>query len=79
MWFPKYRTKVMSAIQSEAQRGVKFIELAAIKGGPVTQVSHFSGAFHTRFGAFRTNLGALLAWYKTICHIQKLTVDDLSR
>ena len=42
MWFPKYRTKVMGAIQAEAQRGVKFIELAAIKGGPVTQVRHFS-------------------------------------
>lgn len=58
MWFPKYRTKVMGAIQAEAQRGVKFIELAAIKGGPVTQVGHFSDAFsHSVLcfgGQFRT-------------------------
>jgi hypothetical protein len=47
MWFPKYRTKVMGAIQAEAQRGVKFIELAAIKGGPVTQVRHFFRRFFT--------------------------------
>jgi len=59
MWFPKYRTKVMSAIQSEAQRGVKFIELAAIKGGPVTQVWHFSDAFHTPFGGFANQFGKL--------------------
>ena len=55
MWFPKYRTKVMGAIQAEAQRGVKFIELAAIKGGPVTQVRHsFDSfrAFPARFGRF---------------------------
>eukprot|EP01045_Picozoa_sp_COSAG04_P025673 COSAG04_NODE_3413_length_2834_cov_2.395978_1_plen_667_part_10 len=38
MWFPKYRTKVMGAIQAEAQRGVKYIEMLAIAGGPVSQL-----------------------------------------
>jgi hypothetical protein len=40
MWFPKYRTKVMGAIQAEAQRGVKRIVMVAIKGGPVSQLEH---------------------------------------
>ena len=51
MWFPKYRTKVMGFIQAEAQRGVKFIELAAIRGGPVTQVCHLSPHFWGTFTA----------------------------
>eukprot|EP01043_Picozoa_sp_COSAG02_P048619 COSAG02_NODE_4793_length_4973_cov_2.768158_3_plen_305_part_00 len=38
--FPKYRTKVMGAITAEAQRGLKFIEMVAIPGGPVTQLEH---------------------------------------
>ena len=39
MWFPKYKTKVMGAIQAEAQRkGVKYIEMVAIAGGPVSQL-----------------------------------------
>ena len=38
MWFPKYRTKVMGAVQAEAQRGVKFIEMVAVNGGPVSQL-----------------------------------------
>ena len=69
MWFPKYRTKVMGAIQAEAQRGVKFIELAAIKGGPVTQVGQLFRRFFTLvltlFGPF------LDAFYGLI-------LDDLS-
>ena len=37
-WFFKYRTKVMTFIQGEAQRqGVHTIEMLATKGGPVTQ------------------------------------------
>eukprot|EP01045_Picozoa_sp_COSAG04_P021598 COSAG04_NODE_2341_length_4295_cov_5.618061_3_plen_810_part_00 len=40
MWFPKYRTKVMGAIQAEAQRGLKLIVMVALKGGPVTQLEH---------------------------------------
>eukprot|EP01047_Picozoa_sp_COSAG01_P060496 COSAG01_NODE_7422_length_3214_cov_3.664526_1_plen_835_part_10 len=39
MWFPKYRTKVMGAIQAEAQRpGIKYIEMVVIAGGPVSQL-----------------------------------------
>jgi len=39
-WFEKYRTKVMTAIMAEAQRGLRFIEMLAVKGGPVTQLEH---------------------------------------
>eukprot|EP01050_Picozoa_sp_SAG11_P009709 SAG11_NODE_931_length_6499_cov_28.824219_1_plen_1551_part_00 len=39
MWFPKYKTKIMSFIQAEAQRpGVKVIEILLVHGGPVTQL-----------------------------------------
>ena len=40
MWFPKYITKVQTSIVLEAQRGTKFIEMLAIRGGPVTQLEH---------------------------------------
>jgi len=36
LWFPKYFTKVMGAIQAAAQRpGIKYIEMVVIAGGPV--------------------------------------------
>ena len=39
MWFPKYKTKVMGAIQAEAQRaGIEYIEMVVINGGPVSQL-----------------------------------------
>eukprot|EP01045_Picozoa_sp_COSAG04_P000800 COSAG04_NODE_22_length_37957_cov_250.276930_17_plen_1738_part_00 len=39
MWFPKYRAKVIGAIQAEAQRpGVKLVEIMLLHGGPVTQL-----------------------------------------
>ena len=39
MWFPKYKTKVMGAIQAEAQRtGIRFLEMVIIHGGPVSQL-----------------------------------------
>jgi hypothetical protein len=39
MWFPKYKTKIMSTISSEAQRpGVRYIEVLCIDGGPVSQL-----------------------------------------
>lgn len=40
-WFSKYRVKVMTFIQGEAQRyGARFIEMVALRGGPVTQLEH---------------------------------------
>jgi hypothetical protein len=39
MWFPKYKTKVMGAIQAEAQRtGIRYLEMVVINGGPVSQL-----------------------------------------
>eukprot|EP01050_Picozoa_sp_SAG11_P000959 SAG11_NODE_37_length_21777_cov_4.523711_9_plen_443_part_00 len=41
MWFPKYSTKVKAAIGAEVQRSdvyVRFIEMLAINGGPVSQL-----------------------------------------
>ena len=46
MWFPKYKTKVMTSIQAEAQAqggdaggdGGGMIEIVVIKGGPVSQL-----------------------------------------
>ena len=63
MWFPKYRTKVISSISAEAQRGVKFIELAAIKGGPVTQVRHSFDSFRTFLGRFGRFGGRVFVWF----------------
>lgn len=40
LWFPKYVVKVQSNIMAAAQLGVKFIEMIAIRGGPVTQLEH---------------------------------------
>eukprot|EP01046_Picozoa_sp_COSAG06_P031396 COSAG06_NODE_3053_length_5914_cov_126.204643_2_plen_1719_part_00 len=38
-WFPKYKTKVMGAIQAEAQRaGIRWIEMVVINGGAVSQL-----------------------------------------
>ena len=38
-WFPKYKTKVMSALSEQAQRNeIKYIEMLAIHGGPVSQL-----------------------------------------
>jgi hypothetical protein len=42
-WFPKYKTKVMAAIGSEAQReGVELIEMVALNGGPVSQLEQIT-------------------------------------
>ena len=40
LWFPKYITKVQSNIMAAAQLGLRFIEMIAIRGGPVTQLEH---------------------------------------
>jgi hypothetical protein len=42
-WFPKYKTKVMAAIGSEAQReGIELIEMIALNGGPVSQLEQIT-------------------------------------
>ena len=47
----------MTFIQGEAQRkGVHTIEMLATKGGPVTQVCHFSDAFRSLFDPFSVDV-----------------------